>query len=241
MLIQVFSFQTFRKRVFLMAPIHHHFELMALVGDEDHPALLDRRRDLRGDRLHDLPGSRSRSAHAACRCRRRPWPRRRARALGRRGRASAAGARRARCSAVDAGTPELPGDIPAVTRHATGWRSSTTCAAVVKSPGVPRAGAGDRRGARRGLPVMGELELAWRLRRQRVHRGDGHERQDDDGGAARRDPPRGGRAGRGRGQRRHRVRLAGRQRPAAAPSSSARRRRSSSRTRWRSPRRRPSC
>ena len=28
-LIQVFRFQTFRKRVFLMAPIHHHFELMA--------------------------------------------------------------------------------------------------------------------------------------------------------------------------------------------------------------------
>src|SRR3954452_24994743 len=28
-MIQVFSFQAFRKRVFLMAPIHHHFELMA--------------------------------------------------------------------------------------------------------------------------------------------------------------------------------------------------------------------
>ena len=28
-LIQVFSFQIFRKRVFLMAPIHHHFELQA--------------------------------------------------------------------------------------------------------------------------------------------------------------------------------------------------------------------
>ena len=28
-LIQVFSFQAFRKRVFLMAPVHHHFELMA--------------------------------------------------------------------------------------------------------------------------------------------------------------------------------------------------------------------
>ena len=28
-LIQVFSFQTLRKRVFLMAPIHHHFELQA--------------------------------------------------------------------------------------------------------------------------------------------------------------------------------------------------------------------
>jgi phospho-N-acetylmuramoyl-pentapeptide-transferase len=28
-LVQVFSFQMFRKRVFLMAPIHHHFELLA--------------------------------------------------------------------------------------------------------------------------------------------------------------------------------------------------------------------
>jgi len=28
-LVQVFSFQAFRKRVFLMAPIHHHFELLA--------------------------------------------------------------------------------------------------------------------------------------------------------------------------------------------------------------------
>src|SRR3954467_7417199 len=27
--IQVVSFQAFRKRVFLMAPIHHHFELQA--------------------------------------------------------------------------------------------------------------------------------------------------------------------------------------------------------------------
>ncbi|WP_205698697.1 phospho-N-acetylmuramoyl-pentapeptide-transferase [Conexibacter sp. SYSU D00693] len=27
-LIQVFSFQTFRKRIFLMAPIHHHFEIL---------------------------------------------------------------------------------------------------------------------------------------------------------------------------------------------------------------------
>src|SRR5207249_4924681 len=27
-LLQVFSFQTFRKRVFLMAPVHHHFEIL---------------------------------------------------------------------------------------------------------------------------------------------------------------------------------------------------------------------
>jgi phospho-N-acetylmuramoyl-pentapeptide-transferase len=28
-LIQVIAFQRFRKRVFLMAPVHHHFELLA--------------------------------------------------------------------------------------------------------------------------------------------------------------------------------------------------------------------
>ena len=28
-LIQIISFQVFRKRVFLMAPLHHHFELKA--------------------------------------------------------------------------------------------------------------------------------------------------------------------------------------------------------------------
>jgi phospho-N-acetylmuramoyl-pentapeptide-transferase len=28
-IIQVFSFKTFRKRVFLMAPLHHHFEMKA--------------------------------------------------------------------------------------------------------------------------------------------------------------------------------------------------------------------
>jgi phospho-N-acetylmuramoyl-pentapeptide-transferase len=27
-LLQVFSFQTFRKRIFLMAPVHHHFEIL---------------------------------------------------------------------------------------------------------------------------------------------------------------------------------------------------------------------
>ena len=27
--VQVFAFQRFRRRVFLMAPVHHHFELMA--------------------------------------------------------------------------------------------------------------------------------------------------------------------------------------------------------------------
>ena len=85
--IQVISFQTTRRRVFLMAPIHHHFELKGVVGDEDHPALLDRGLDLRRDRLHDLPpeprrlsgrgpagaGPKSASLSTACqRSRRRP-------------------------------------------------------------------------------------------------------------------------------------------------------------------------
>ena len=55
----------------------------------------------------------------------------------------------------------------------------------------------------RGMEVVGELEVAWRLLAQRVHRGDRHERQDDDRRAARRDAPRGRRAGGGRRQRRH--------------------------------------
>ena len=45
--IQVFSFQTFRKRVFLMAPDPPPLRADGLVGDEDHPALLDRRRRVR--------------------------------------------------------------------------------------------------------------------------------------------------------------------------------------------------
>ena len=40
-MIQVASFKRTGRRVFVMAPIHHHFEMNA-VGDEDHGALLDR-------------------------------------------------------------------------------------------------------------------------------------------------------------------------------------------------------
>ena len=65
-LIQVFSFQVFRKRVFLMAPIHHHFELQGVVGDEDHPALLDRRGGLQRDRLHAVPAVRDLARDGLC-------------------------------------------------------------------------------------------------------------------------------------------------------------------------------
>ena len=57
----------------------------------------------------------------------------------------------------------------------------------------------------RGIAVIGELELAWRLLAQRVRRRHRDQRQDDDGRADRRDPPRGGLRGRRRRQRRPRA------------------------------------
>ena len=51
---QVVSFKLFHRRVLLMAPLHHHFELQGLVGDQDHRALLDHRRALRRRRLRRL-------------------------------------------------------------------------------------------------------------------------------------------------------------------------------------------
>ncbi len=52
-IIQVGSFRLFRRRVFRMAPIHHHFELVGLARDDgDHP-LLDPGRGVHGP----VPGS----------------------------------------------------------------------------------------------------------------------------------------------------------------------------------------
>ena len=56
-IIQVASFKLTGKRVFRMAPIHHHFDAEGLVGDEDHRALLDHRGDpgARGARDTETP------------------------------------------------------------------------------------------------------------------------------------------------------------------------------------------
>ena len=190
--IQVVSFQTTRKRVFLMAPIHHHFELRGVVGDEDHPALLDHRRDLRGDRLHDLPPE-----PAVKRLRRREGsgdrdgsvPRCHTQVvtvkprpllppgpylvvgLARSGVGGGAGAARARGAGRSAWTRASPPGMEAlreagVELHLQARRPRAAGAVrrrVVKSPGVP-AGAPVIAAARaRGVPVLGELELAWRL------------------------------------------------------------------------------
>ena len=53
--VQVISFKMFRRRVLLMAPGPPPLRAARLVGDEDHAALLDRRRRLRRDRLRALP------------------------------------------------------------------------------------------------------------------------------------------------------------------------------------------
>ena len=104
-----------------------------------------------------------------------------------------------------------------------------------QEPGRAARGAGDRRGARElGLPVLGELELGWRLARAPVRRGHRDQRQDDDGRAARGDLARGGARGRGRRQRRHAPSPRSPAAWRATRPSSARRAASSSRTRSRS-------
>ena len=65
---------------------------------------------------------------------------------------------------VDAGSPDVgtePGFPVAV--GTDGLTELERAAAVVKSPGVPREAAVIAEARRRGVPVLGELELAWRL------------------------------------------------------------------------------
>jgi UDP-N-acetylmuramoylalanine--D-glutamate ligase len=64
--------------------------------------------------------------------------------------------------ATDSGAPELPGDLEA---HlgVDGVELLERAACVVKSPGVPNEAPVIAAARERGLPVLGELELAWRL------------------------------------------------------------------------------
>jgi UDP-N-acetylmuramoylalanine--D-glutamate ligase len=67
-----------------------------------------------------------------------------------------------RAVAVDAGTPAVPGDIDA-RLGSDGLALLAGARAVVKSPGVPREAAVIAAARERGIPVLGELELGWRL------------------------------------------------------------------------------
>jgi UDP-N-acetylmuramoylalanine--D-glutamate ligase len=64
--------------------------------------------------------------------------------------------------AVDSGTPELPDDIEAHLGTG-GVELLDRVAVVVKSPGVPNEAPVIAAARARGVPVLGELELAWRL------------------------------------------------------------------------------
>ena len=186
-LIQVFSFQTFRKRVFLMAPIHHHFELMAwsetkiilrfwivaaicaAIGFTIYQAV-DRRDPSPPLPPRALPRRRPRALRA--------WP---PRALLR--------ARGEEVLGVDAGRARRgePASRPSsATRRPRAARRAR--ARVVKSPG--RAGARRRSIAaarERGHAGDGRARAGLAAaRRQRFIAVTGHERQDDDGRAARR-------------------------------------------------------
>ena len=64
--------------------------------------------------------------------------------------------------AVDSGRPEVPDDIDAQL-ESDGLEVLERAGCVVKSPGVPNEAPVVANARERGIPVVGELELAWRL------------------------------------------------------------------------------
>jgi UDP-N-acetylmuramoylalanine--D-glutamate ligase len=64
--------------------------------------------------------------------------------------------------AADSGHPELPDDVHGEL-ETDGLDLLAGAACVVKSPGVPNEAPAIVEARQRGLPVLGELELAWRL------------------------------------------------------------------------------
>ena len=65
---------------------------------------------------------------------------------------------------VDAGRPEVDeAPFAVLALESDGLAALAGAAAVVKSPGVPQEAPVVRAARERGIPVMGELEIAWRL------------------------------------------------------------------------------
>ena len=119
-----------------------------VVGDEDHPALLDRGHRPRGDRLHDLPAVRSLDACPS----RPPGPISSSASL-----------------APGRALLELLGDRAAWESDRRQGDDTPVALRVVealrriKSPGVPQDAPVIVAARERGMPVIGEVELAWRL------------------------------------------------------------------------------
>src|SRR5205085_11870937 len=128
-----------------------------VVGDEDHPSLLDRRRHLLVDRLHAVPAVRqvrpalppgpylvvglARSGAAAMRML----------------------APHGEVIGVDSGSQrEVPQDLE-THLGSDGLDLLDRAGTLVKSPGVPQEAPVVQAARARGIEVTGELELAWRL------------------------------------------------------------------------------
>ena len=189
-MLQVFSFKYWGRRVFLMAPIHHHFEMKAwsetkimvrfwiVTGilcaagfalfykyyPQIRPPLV------KSARLRPRAVGSSAAAERLERARRR----------GRSGR-------------------------PLARQRGRPRRCSTASSCVVKSPGVPgeRAARAPRRASAASRSGPRSSSASGCCRERAVRRRHRHERQDDDDRAARRDLPRGGRDVAVAGQRRH--------------------------------------
>src|SRR4051812_48916807 len=73
------------------------------------------------------------------------------------------GARGEGAAGVDAGRPEIEAPGFPVRLGADGLDELERAGAVIKSPGVPRDAPVIAAARERGVPVLGELELAWRL------------------------------------------------------------------------------
>ena len=194
-IIQVGSFKLTGKRVFRMAPLQHHFELLGLGrGHHRHP-VLDHRRAVRraGSRpvLRRVGGGRSVSVPSGCRGRtprRPPAPpptgavsRVVVAGLGVSGFAAADALheRGARVVAVDGAEPGpsvalterarildiLGVDVRARPEHVTRYAGRPAPDLVVTSPGLAaRPARCSSAAAQAGIPVWGEVELAWRMR-----------------------------------------------------------------------------
>ncbi len=257
--IQVISFQSFRKRVFLMAPIHHHFELKAWSETKiilrfwivavacGAIGFVVYQQSLRGVVSAATPTARPAAAPPG------PYV---VVGLARSG-VAAALALRARGEevwALDTGAAELAAleaaaarlraagaEVQLGERAAFEGDLARRARALVKSPGVPREAPVVAAALGAGLTVLGELELAWRLLRNRfiaVTGTNGKTTTTEWIGHILRVA---GAAGRGRGQRRDRALLARRRARPRRRRSSASAPRSSSRTRSRSRPRRRCC
>ena len=184
-ILQVFTFKYWGRRIFLMAPIHHHFEMKAWSETKIMVRFWILAAILCAARLRPLLPLLPRLPLSRCAERARP----RARAVGAGG---GAGARR-RGVEVSASTRAGRGRREAceagveVHLGTEETRCSTASRLLIKSPGVPGEAPLVVGARARGIPVWSEVELGYAAPAEPDRRRHRDEREDDDERAARRD------------------------------------------------------